>query len=105
MKVIQELVAHFERQNKLSAEELKALLDQGLLASEAPSRIQDLCDTPGATFSSASTAPMSLRAARSSSLSVPSMNTASRPAPSGSCGVQAGQTARRGRRVATHTRG
>jgi len=50
MKVIQELVAHFERQHKLTAEELKALLDQGLLASEAPARIQDLCDTPGATY-------------------------------------------------------
>jgi hypothetical protein len=50
MKVIQELVAHFERQNKLTREELKTLLDQGLLASEAPARIQDLCDTPGATY-------------------------------------------------------
>jgi hypothetical protein len=50
MKVIQELVAHFERQNKLTTEELKALVDQGLLASEAPARIQDLCDTPGATY-------------------------------------------------------
>jgi hypothetical protein len=50
MKVIQELVAHFERQGKLTAEDLKALLDQGLLASEAPARIQDLCDTPGATY-------------------------------------------------------
>jgi len=50
MKVIQELVAHFERQHKLTSEELKALLDQGLLASEAPARIQDLCDTPGATY-------------------------------------------------------
>jgi LCCL domain-containing protein len=50
MKVIQELVAHFERQNKLTAEEVKALLDQGLLASDAPARIQDLCDTPGTTY-------------------------------------------------------
>jgi LCCL domain len=50
MKVIQELVAHFERQNKLSREEITALLDQGLLASDAPGRIQDLCTTPGATY-------------------------------------------------------
>jgi len=50
MKVIQELVAHFERQNKLSAEEIRALLDQGFLAADAPARIQDLCDTPGAMY-------------------------------------------------------
>jgi hypothetical protein len=50
MKVIQELVAHFERLKKLTPEETKALLDQGLLASDAPARIQDLCDTPGTTY-------------------------------------------------------
>lgn len=50
MKVIQELVAHFERQNRLSSDEIKALLDQGLLASDAPERIQDLCDTSGTTY-------------------------------------------------------
>jgi hypothetical protein len=50
MKVIQELVAHFERQKKLSEPEIKALLDQGLLAADAPVRIQDLCDTPGTTY-------------------------------------------------------
>jgi hypothetical protein len=50
MKVIQELVAHFERQNKLSPEEIRAQLDQGFLASDAPARIQDLCETPGTTY-------------------------------------------------------
>jgi hypothetical protein len=50
MKVIQELVAHFDRQKKLSREELKSLLDQGFLASDAPARIQDLCGTPGTTY-------------------------------------------------------
>lgn len=50
MKVIQELVAHFERKNMLSREEVKALLDQGLLAGDAPARMQDLCDTPGTTY-------------------------------------------------------
>jgi hypothetical protein len=43
-------VAHFERQHKLSREEIKALLEQGFLASDAPSRIQDLCDKPGTTY-------------------------------------------------------
>ena len=50
MKVIQELVAHFDRKGKLSRKDIKALLDQGLLAAEAPQRIMDLCDTPGTTF-------------------------------------------------------
>lgn len=50
MKVIQELVAHFERQHKLAPDEVRALLDQGLLASDAPARIQDLCETPGTTY-------------------------------------------------------
>jgi hypothetical protein len=50
MKVLQELVAHFERKNQLSNEEIKRLLDQGFLASEAPARIQDLCDMPGTTY-------------------------------------------------------
>jgi hypothetical protein len=50
MKVIQELVTHFERRKMLTQEEIKALLDQGLLAADAPARIQDLCDTPGVTY-------------------------------------------------------
>lgn len=50
MKVIQELVAHFERQKKLSPEEIRALLEQGFLAADAPERIQDLCDRPGTTY-------------------------------------------------------
>jgi hypothetical protein len=50
MKVIQDLVAHFERQNMLTSEEIKALLDQGFLAADAPARMQDLCDTPGTTY-------------------------------------------------------
>ena len=50
MKVIQELVAHFDRKGKLSRKDIRALLDQGLLASEAPQRIMDLCETPGNTF-------------------------------------------------------
>jgi hypothetical protein len=50
MKVIQELVAHFERRKMLTREELKSLLDQGFLASDAPARIQDLCGSPGTTY-------------------------------------------------------
>ena len=50
MKVIQELVAHFDRKGKLSRKDIKALLEQGLLAADAPERIMDLCDTPGATY-------------------------------------------------------
>lgn len=50
MKVIQELVAHFDRKGRLSRKEIKALLDQGFLASDAPQRIMDLCDTPGTTY-------------------------------------------------------
>jgi hypothetical protein len=50
MKVIQELVAHFDRQKKLSRKQIKALLDQGFLAADAPALIADLCDTPGTTY-------------------------------------------------------
>jgi hypothetical protein len=50
MKVVQELVAHFDRQGKLSRKDIRALLDQGLLAADAPERIMDLCDQPGNTF-------------------------------------------------------
>lgn len=50
MKVIQELVAHFDRKGKLSRKQINVLLDQGLLASEGPARIMDLCDTPGSTY-------------------------------------------------------
>lgn len=50
MKVIQELVAHFDRQKKLSPKQIRNLLDQGFLASDAPARIMDLCETPGDTY-------------------------------------------------------
>jgi hypothetical protein len=50
MKVIQELVAHFDRQQKLSRKQIKALLEQGFLAVDAPPRITDLCETPGTTY-------------------------------------------------------
>ncbi|MBM4264454.1 MAG: hypothetical protein FJ143_06145 [Deltaproteobacteria bacterium] len=50
MKVVQELVAHFDRQGRFSPKQIKHLLDQGMLASEAPPTMIDLCDRTGATF-------------------------------------------------------
>jgi hypothetical protein len=50
MKVIQELVAHFDRKHKLSPRQIKGLLEQGFLAADAPERIMDLCDVPGTTY-------------------------------------------------------
>jgi hypothetical protein len=50
MKVIQELVAHFERQQKLSARQVRSLLDQGYLANDAPPTIIELCETIGAVY-------------------------------------------------------
>ena len=50
MKVIQELVAHFDRQGRLTRKQIRGLLDQGLLAADAPQRIMDLCDQPGNTY-------------------------------------------------------
>ena len=38
------------QQRGIPAAVLEDLLDQGLLASEGPQRIMDLCDTPGNTF-------------------------------------------------------
>ncbi len=50
MKVVQELVAHFDRKGKLSKKDIRVLLEQGLLASDAPERIMHLCETPGDTY-------------------------------------------------------
>ena len=50
MKVIQELVAHFERQNKLSLRRSGRCSNRVSSPSDAPARIQDLCDTPGTTY-------------------------------------------------------
>jgi hypothetical protein len=50
MKVVQELVAYFDRQGKLSPKRLRQLLEQGFLAADAPSTMLGLCDTVGATF-------------------------------------------------------
>jgi hypothetical protein len=50
MKVIQELVAYFERRGRLTRSEIRKLLDQGLLAGDAPPNMLGLCDPIGATY-------------------------------------------------------
>jgi hypothetical protein len=50
MKVVQELVAYFDRRGVLSQRQLRKLLDQGFLAADAPATMVDLCDPVGATF-------------------------------------------------------
>ncbi|MBM3341085.1 MAG: hypothetical protein FJY56_03085 [Betaproteobacteria bacterium] len=50
MKVMQELVSYFDRKGKLTPKQLKKLLDQGFLASDAPANMVDLCDPVGATY-------------------------------------------------------
>ncbi len=50
MKAVQELVAYFDRRGALSKRQLRKLLDQGFLASEAPPNMVDLCDTIGASY-------------------------------------------------------
>lgn len=50
MKVMQELVGYFDRKGRLTPRQLKKLLDQGFLASDAPANMVDLCDPIGATY-------------------------------------------------------
>ncbi len=50
MKVIQELVAYFERRGRLTRAQIRKLLDQGLLAGDAPANMLNLCDPIGATY-------------------------------------------------------
>lgn len=47
MKVIHELVAHFDRRGRLSPAHLDRLLAQGLLADEAPRTMLEHCGEPG----------------------------------------------------------
>jgi hypothetical protein len=50
MKVVQELVAYFDRRGELSKTHLRKLLDQGFLAADAPPTMLDLCEAVGASF-------------------------------------------------------
>jgi hypothetical protein len=47
---MQELVAYFDRSGKLSPRQMRRLLDQGFLASDAPQTMVDLCDRVGAVY-------------------------------------------------------
>jgi hypothetical protein len=50
MKVVQELVNYFDRQGKLSPQQLRKLLDQGFLAADAPATMHGLCDSVGTSY-------------------------------------------------------
>ena len=50
MKAVQELVAYFDRRGKLSKAHVRRIVDQGLLAADAPANMQALSDPVGATF-------------------------------------------------------
>jgi hypothetical protein len=50
MKVIQELVAYFDRRGKLSRSQVHSLLDSGYLAADAPPTMLDHAQPVGATY-------------------------------------------------------
>ena len=50
MKVIQELVAYFDRRGKLSSAQVRALVDGGYLAADAPPNMLDLAQPVGSTY-------------------------------------------------------
>jgi len=50
MKAVQELVAYFDHRGKLSKAQIRKIVDQGLLAADAPQNMQALCDPIGASF-------------------------------------------------------
>ena len=50
MRVMQELVAYFDRAGRLTPRQMRRLLDQGFLASDAPQTMVDLCDRVGAVY-------------------------------------------------------
>ena len=50
MKVVQELVAYFDKRGQLSRRQLRKLLDQNFVASDAPSGMHNLCETVGVTY-------------------------------------------------------
>jgi hypothetical protein len=45
MKVMHDLVAYFDRRKKLSRRQLRKLLEQNFVASEAPENMHGLCET------------------------------------------------------------
>jgi hypothetical protein len=50
MKVVQELVTYFDRRGELSQKQLRALLDQGFLAADAPPNMLELAHDIGANY-------------------------------------------------------
>jgi hypothetical protein len=50
MKVIQELIAYFDRRGRLTPDHIERLLKQGFLASEAPANMTGLCEQAGQTY-------------------------------------------------------
>ena len=50
MKVIQVLVAYFDRRGKLPPRDIQRLLDQGYLAADAPPNFLELADPVGSTY-------------------------------------------------------
>ena len=50
MKVIQELVAYFDRRGKLSSAQVRALVDGGYLAADAPANMLDLAQPVGSVY-------------------------------------------------------
>jgi hypothetical protein len=50
MKVVQELVAYFDRRGRLTPEQMAQLLEQGLLATDAPRTMVEHAETVGAVF-------------------------------------------------------
>lgn len=57
MKVVQELVAYFDRRGRLTKRQIRNLLDQGLLAGDAPVNMLELVipPAPRSTFACAAT--------------------------------------------------
>ncbi len=50
MKVVQELVAYFDRRGKLSRRQLRTLLEENFVAADAPATMHGLCDAVGTTY-------------------------------------------------------
>ena len=50
MKVVQELIAYFDRGGKLSRRQLRKLLQESSVASDAPTNRHGLCETVGTTY-------------------------------------------------------
>jgi hypothetical protein len=50
MKVVQEMVAYFDRRGQLSKKEVRQLLDKGYLAADAPPHMLELGNSVGASF-------------------------------------------------------